>query len=97
MFQSKKDLINRINELEEELDMERHKSRLSAYIESAGLPKCKDFSCLNCDHIVVQRNNLGAVYVLGCGKNVSCPDFSRAANPLTEREKQQLRSEMLSQ
>lgn len=88
-------MLAEIEALKEELRLERHKTRKTAFIDAAALPECKDLSCINCVHFVAHRTLDGAIYPLGCGKNNSCPDFVRSFTPITETEKLALEQEML--
>lgn len=76
MFQTKSALRATIRKLELELETERHRTRRSALVEAAGLPKCESMACINCVHAVFQRSPMGAVFLLGCGKNRKCKDFT---------------------
>ena len=96
-YKSKKSLLAEIEVLKEELSLERHKTRKTAFIDAAALPECKDLSCINCAHFVAHRTLTGAIYPLGCGAKNNCPDFVQTNNPITEAEKLLLTQEMLQQ
>lgn len=80
MFQTKRFLKKRIAELESDLDLERRKSRESALISKAGLPKCKGVYCFQCVYAVLKpAGYYGDIYtLLGCGKDAECKDFTPA-------------------
>lgn len=76
MFQTRKLLKERIKELEKQLRFEQHHTRLTALIEKANLPKCKSPACYSCKHIAyVLHPGNGGLYLIGCGKDLNCPDF----------------------
>lgn len=75
MFETKKKLRHQIEELEKQLASERHHNRRSALVDNADLPKCKSLACYKCEHIVTAVSPGGAVYLLGCGKDLSCDDL----------------------
>ena len=97
MFETRKQLLKRIAELEEELQLERHKTKKTGFIDAAKLPPCESAACINCEHIVIYKTMNGGIYPLGCGKNVSCKDFKQNQVCLSLQEKQSLLSEMLRQ
>lgn len=69
----KKQLLARISELEKQL---AKKDRASAMIEEAALPKCKSQACANCSHVVFKMiPEFGISIILGCGKDLACPDY----------------------
>lgn len=75
MFIDRRKLQERLWELEAELADERQKTRRSAYIDAAALPRCKSLACASCAHIVTQDIKGIGVFVLGCGKDNPCGDF----------------------
>lgn len=85
MFETRKQLLKRIDDLEQEL------------YNAAALPPCESLACINCEHIVIHKTIDGGVYPLGCGKNIACKDFKQKHEILSQQEKQSLLSEMLQQ
>lgn len=77
MFKTRKQLKDEIRRLETELYEERSKTRVSAFIESAGLPQCKSLACADCIHVVYRRSIRGNYYIIGCGKNNPCDDYEK--------------------
>ncbi len=82
-------------DLKAQLSQEQEKTRRSAFIETANLPKCKSLACVGCEHIVVQITPRGGCFVVGCGKNNLCEDYIKADIP--EVQKQAIRQELQSQ
>lgn len=80
LFQTKRSLKKRIAELEADLALEHRKTRESALISKAGLPKCKGLYCFQCVYVVLKPSGyFGESYMLlGCGKNAGCEDFTPA-------------------
>ena len=76
MFVTKKQLKAKIRELESDLEEEREKTRVSAMIESEGLPKCKGILCRRCIYLVTVPGRHYHHEVLGCGKDAGCSDFT---------------------
>lgn len=77
MFQTQKKLMRRIAELEGELAAERRKTRESAIISKAALPKCKGLYCYQCAYAVFKTAGLDDwAILLGCGKHAECEDFT---------------------
>ncbi len=78
LFQSNRALRRRISELEAELEVERSKTRESALISKASLPKCKGLYCYQCAYAVLKPSGYyGDIYtLLGCGKDAECKDFT---------------------
>lgn len=83
MFVSRRKLKAQLYEAQCELARERAKTKISAVVEGAALPKCKSAACASCKHIVVQKIDGAGTFVLGCGKNNPCPDFERNNIPAT--------------
>lgn len=77
MFKTRKQLKAEIKKLESELYEERSKTRLSEFIESAGLPQCKSIACADCTHAVYKRDIRGYYHIIGCGKNNPCDDYEK--------------------
>lgn len=77
MFKTRKQLKDEIRRLETELYEEKSKTRVSAFIESAGLPQCKSLACADCSHVVYRRSICGDYYIVGCGKNNPCSDYEK--------------------
>lgn len=76
MFKTKRALRERIHELEYELDNERSKTRISAFIEEAGLPPCKSPACRACKYCLRFNYYAGSpTYILGCLKGIDCENF----------------------
>ena len=94
MFLRKRKLEKRISELEMELFDAQRKGAVSALIESAALPKCESLACVNCQHIIYQRHQ-NHLFVLGCGKDLKCPDFAPVQRGAEDR--QSLQEALLSQ
>lgn len=82
-------------DLKERLSQEQEKTRRSAFIETANLPKCKSLACVGCEHIVVQVTPYGGYFVVGCGKNNPCGDYAKSNAP--EAQKQAIRQVLQSQ
>lgn len=65
-----------IAQLKDKLKREEHHNRRSALVEKADLPKCKSPACYSCKHIAyILHPGNGALYLIGCGKDLNCPDF----------------------
>lgn len=77
MFKTRKQLKDEIRRLNIELSGERRKTRVSAFIESSGLPQCKSLACADCIHVVYRRSIWGDYYIVGCGKNNPCDDYEK--------------------
>lgn len=77
MFISRKELKRRLEQAECDLAAEREITRRSAFIESAALPQCKSFACIDCEHIVYASAPYGNCYVVGCGKSNACADYRK--------------------
>ena len=78
MFATRKeldDLREENRKLKEQLAEEQEKTRRSAVIDNAALPRCKSIACSGCKHVVVRYTTWGGWYVLGCGKNNPCEDY----------------------
>lgn len=91
MFQTKRALREKINQLERELS---EMQTISAFIDNAPLPKCRNFSCVGCEHIIYRRYR-NRLFVLGCGKSLECPDFQQAER--SAETQQLLQEDLLSQ
>lgn len=77
LFQTKKQLREKILSLESELSTEKMRTRTSALVDSAKLPKCKGLFCHSCIYACYAYGNLGEQKILlGCGKNAGCDDFT---------------------
>lgn len=74
---TRKQLESEISELREELSREKEKTRRSAFIDDAKLPKCKSLACADCKHVVVRRTCNGGLFVLGCGKHNPCGEYEK--------------------
>lgn len=96
-MKTRKQLLETIEDMEAQLSEERHKQIKTGFINAAGLPPCKSLACINCEHYVCMKGENGAVYPLGCGKDIDCPDFRRSENTLNEKERQSLLRVTLSQ
>lgn len=78
-YKTKKELQAEINRLSKELAEERMKSRDSAIIEAAALPKCKGLYCFHCIYAVYRFDRYGnGTTLLGCGKDAGCEHFTPA-------------------
>lgn len=79
MFKTKKvlELEAEISKLRSELSAEQEKTRRSAFIEAAALPKCKSLACADCKYVAVQLSPYGGSFILGCGKNNPCEDYKK--------------------
>lgn len=97
MFKTKKvlELEAEISKLRSELSAEQEKTRRSAFIEAAALPKCKSLACADCKYVAVQHSPYGGSFILGCGKNNPCEDYRKAE--LNAREASVIRSMLQSQ
>lgn len=82
-------------DLKERLSQEQGKTRRSAFIETANLPKCKSLACVGCEHIVVQITPHGGYFVVGCGKNNPCKDYIKSN--VSEAQTQAIRQVLQSQ
>ena len=76
MFQTKRNLRAKIAELERELEKERHHDRRSALVHSVNLPKCQSLACVGCAFAVFQKGSGDEIFLLGCGKELKCNDFT---------------------
>jgi len=78
MFQTKNQLRREIRRLEAELSEAKNDLKCKVMIETADLPKCKSKACFSCKHIVFRHSpfNSHTVYLVGCGKDLDCPDFT---------------------
>lgn len=87
MFQTMKQLKQRIAQLEKEV---AHHKKRSALVETADLPKCESVACYNCKYCTwLYHPGNGASYLLGCGKDIACRDFQPTDSnkpPLEVRE-----------
>lgn len=93
MFQSKKQLNSRIEELERQIKELQHHTLRSALVDTADLPPCKSPACYNCKYITfLTHPENGALYLLGCGKDLACPEFeyTEANKPSWEERKEWL-------
>lgn len=99
MFKTKrvKELEKEIDHLYGELWAEQEKTRVSAYVEAAALPKCTSLACLNCSHLAYQSFPGHSICVLGCGKDTRCPDFSPADRQISETVRQEIQTSLLRQ
>lgn len=79
VYKTKKELQAEINRLSKELSEERMKSRDSAIIDAAALPKCKGLYCFHCIYAVYRFDRYGnGTTLLGCGKDAGCEHFTPA-------------------
>lgn len=87
MFQTRKQLKQRIAQLEKEV---AHHQKRTALVEAADLPKCESVACYNCKYCTwLYHPGNGASYLLGCGKDIACKDFQPTFSnkpPLEVRE-----------
>lgn len=75
-METRRQLKERITQLEKQLKWEQHHTRRSALVDKADLPKCESQACYNCKNIVyLAVPTTGEVFLLGCGKNLTCKDF----------------------
>lgn len=74
LFQTRRQLKERILYLEGTLENEQRKNRLS---EESGLAKCKGVICKACDHAVWIESGFGADRIIECDMSTSCQNFSR--------------------
>lgn len=78
MFFARKE-IERLREenrdLREQLSQEQEKSRRSAVIDDADLPKCRSAACAGCKYVIARYTTWGGWYILGCGKDNLCKDY----------------------
>lgn len=89
MFQSRKQLKERIYELESEL---KEREWISAFLDKTPLPKCKSLSCAGCEHVIYQRYH-GRLFVCGCGKDIACQYFQKTDR--SAEDQQLLREDLL--
>lgn len=86
MFQTRKQLKQRISQLEKEV---AHHKKRTALVETADLPKCESVACYNCKYCTwLYHPGNGASYLLGCGKDIACKDFQSTDSnkpPLADR------------
>ena len=72
-METRRALRARIAELEAALAHERGRSAL---MDAADLPRCESIACYNCKNVVhVESASTGEIFLLGCGKNITCKDF----------------------
>lgn len=94
MFKTRKQLKKRILDLEKELKVAKHHNLRSALVEKADLPKCKSVACYNCKYVTfLYHPENGAMYLLGCGKDLTCNDFvytDKNKPPIFDREEELL-------
>lgn len=97
----KKNTYRTRNQLKEEIsrlrDQLRQKAERSAVINAANLPPCKSLACINCKHIVIHKTTGGWSYLLGCGKDIECPDFKQRVYNLTEADREALERQICGQ
>ncbi len=94
MFQTKRQLRDRISDLESEIRKLRHHTLRSALVDAADLPPCKSLACYNCKYITfLTHPETGALYLLGCGKELVCTEFehTEANKPSWKERKEWLR------
>lgn len=93
IFETRRALKVRIAKLESEIRELRHHTLRSALVDAADLPPCKSMACYNCKHIVfMEHPTMGSLYLLGCGKELSCDGFEPREEiiPTWEERKQWL-------
>lgn len=71
MKPSRRELELRIAELESEVE---HFRKRSVFLDKAKLPPCKALYCTKCDNAFYYEDFNGR-YLLGCLKDINCPDF----------------------
>ena len=74
MFQTKKRLKERIFQLEQELENERHKNQIA---EESGLAKCRGVIWKACNHSVSIEGPFKQEQIIGCDISTNCENFSR--------------------
>lgn len=97
MYQTKKQLKDRVLELEAKLSSIEKIKRDNTIIETAELPKCKGLYCYQCAYAVFKPAGFGfSTLLLGCGKDAPCEAFTPVYDkakvelcPSYQRERQQ--------
>ncbi len=77
MYQTRKQLKERIRQLEESLENEKSVNVLS---NSCGLGKCEGIICTICEHAVFTPSGFNGLKprLIGCDLTVSCPNYKKA-------------------
>lgn len=93
-------MMRKTFDLRRELDMvktelEHYKAKASM-LGANPLPKCESMACAACIHAVYQRDELGGVHLIGCGKERKCPDF-KAIERFTDSERVQAVKQAMTQ
>ena len=83
MFETKRTLRRRIEQLESDLEYLKRQNRVSGVIESSKLPKCKSMACAGCQKAVFHLDAYGWVLV-GCGADSFCKDYLPNTVPIEE-------------
>lgn len=77
MYRTRKQLKDRIFELEGKLSSIGRIKRENTIIETTGLPKCKGLFCYQCAYAVFKPSEFGFdTLLLGCGKDAPCNSFT---------------------
>lgn len=75
MFLRKKELKQKIMELEQDLEYERAVNKAA---ESSGLAKCYGVVCKSCEHAIYIREGYdNHIRLIGCDTTVTCKDYKR--------------------
>lgn len=73
MFKTRKSMAREIEVLTKQLD---YYKRRSALMNAEPLPKCESLACVSCAHAVYERDDLGCIHLIGCGRERKCPDYT---------------------
>lgn len=96
-------LLQENADLKAQLALANHNNRRSALIEKADLPPCKSLACYTCKHIAYIPGVKSGVYLLGCGKDLDCPEHEQQDESkvcpaeLLEELQDYLQTQLLSQ
>lgn len=75
MYQTRKQLKHKIDELESELASIKQVEAENAFIKKMGLPKCESRICRGCAYASKEVTPWGKVVFQGCTKDLECKDF----------------------
>lgn len=74
MFQTRRQLKERISELETTL---AHEIKMNAIPEKMGLAKCKGMICNACEHAVFVDDWYESKRLIGCDTQTCCSEFKK--------------------
>lgn len=84
-MKTRRELTQRIEELERALAEEKRQNKRSALINAAGLPPCHDLACCDCRHAVYMYDSwTKSSFLLGCGRARKCVDYEKNTIPFSE-------------